>query len=246
MPSDLRPIRLPMNRPVPRPYRGGAAIERFRRVSPSGEDRAPEDRLASVVTTFGHAEEGLTLVDSVYLRELIEADPVGFLGREHVARFGANPQILCKLLHTGELQEPVDLSVILEYAPFERLAREDGLLGLDVTTALSCIDRSRFGSDRLAETVGAVPAQSGSVLFPAAARRFFRAESVVLQRGPGLRLPAQFTVLVVTEGVGTLGWADDHLPLLAGDVVLVPQGVGDVTLDGDMRAIRCMPPEGAA
>ena len=41
-----------------------------------------------------------------------------------------------------ELQEPADLSIILEYAPYERLTKQDSLLGLDEATALRAVDRS--------------------------------------------------------------------------------------------------------
>ncbi|HKT56166.1 MAG TPA: class I mannose-6-phosphate isomerase [Microbacterium sp.] len=343
MTSVLQPVLLPMNRPTPRPYRGGSAIEGFRRQAPSGDEWAPEDFLASTVTTFGSTEEGLTVVDGRFLRDLIEADPVGYLGEEHVARFGADPQLLCKLLHTGErlfvhahpdalfarrelgaptgkteawvilaadetagssawlgftedvpeeqltrwfdtqdsaamlaamnevelhpgdtlfvpagvphaigegvllleLQEPADLSVILEYAPFERLRREDGLLGLDPATALRCVDRRAFGPARLADAVGALSGRSRATLFPEDAQSYFRAEALALRHGVEEHLSARFCVLVVTAGAGSLAWRDDRLALEAGDVVLVPHGAGEVRLSGDMRVTRCMPPSAA-
>lgn len=341
MTPSSRPIRLPMNRPAPRPYRGGAQIERFRRLRPSEQQWAPEDFLASTVTTFGSAGEGLTMIDGVPLRELIAQDPIGFLGAPHVDRFGANPQLLCKLLHTGErlfvhahpdtrfarsmlgvptgkteawivlsvdetvggrawlgfadevdsddlerwfdaqdsaqmlaalnqvelhpgdtlfvpagvphaigagillleLQEPADLSVILEYRPFERLGRKDGLLGLDARTALSCITRTPLAAEQLSGLLGTVPPHGRAELFPDAARPFFRAESLASASGAPVDLPARFAVLVVTAGAGVLTWTDGEMAVVAGDVLLVPHGAGDVRLSGDVRGIRCLPPD---
>jgi mannose-6-phosphate isomerase len=340
--AATRPIRLPMNRPAPRPYRGGYAIERFRGESLSDNEWAPEDFIASTVTTFGSCEQGLTTVDGVLLRDLIQQEPVAFLGAQHVAQFGAQPQLLCKLLHTGErlfvhahpdahfarrvlgaptgkteawiilavedvagssawlgfrddvsekqvirwfetqdssgmldalnevelhagdtlfvpagvphaigagvllveLQEPADLSVILEYAPFERLTREDGLLGLDAATALGCIDRGMYGRAALAATIGTVEGGQGvTSLFPDTAARFFRAESISLREGDAeVVRPAEFAVMVVTEGAGTLTWEDGNLTLAAGDVILIPHALGSVRLSGQMQTMRCMPP----
>ncbi|GAA4177970.1 class I mannose-6-phosphate isomerase [Gryllotalpicola koreensis] len=338
------PIRLPMNRPVPRPYRGGAGIERFRRQPPSGEEWAPEDFLASTVTTFGSAEEGLTRIDGTFLRELIQNDPIGFLGAEHVAWFGPDPKLLCKLLHTGErlfvhahpdaefarrelgaptgkteawiildvdeteagaawlgfaedvsaerlagwfetqdsaamlaamnrvelrrgdtlfvpagvphaigagvllleLQEPADLSVIVEYAPFPRLSREDGLLGLDAATALSSIDRTAFSGERMGAAIGALPAARSGALFGADAEPFFRAEAFAVEPGTPTELRPQFAVLVVTDGEGSLEWAGGSLGAAAGDTVLVPHGAGGLRLAGELAGIRCMPPAPAA
>lgn len=343
MTASLRPTLLPMNRPVPRPYRGGAGIERFRRLPPTDDEWAPEDFLASTITTFGSSSTGLTAIDGVFLRDLIRDDPIGYLGAEHVARFGPDPKLLCKLLHTGErlfvhahpdaefaarelgaptgkteawiilavdadeggsawlgfadnvadkqlkdwfysqdtaamlgamnevelrpgdtlfvpagvphaigagvllleLQEPADLSVILEYASFPRLSREDGLLGMDVATALGSIDRTSFSAERRASALGSVPADGRGELFPDAARKVFRAESVTLNRSEAERFSAQFEVFVVTAGSGVLVWREGSLSLQAGDVVLIPFGAGDIRLKGDLSGIRCLPPDPA-
>nr|WP_246313222.1 hypothetical protein [Leifsonia shinshuensis] len=329
------------NRPTPRPYRGGAGIERFRAVIGAADPWAPEDFLGSTVTTFGSNDDGLTRIDGVPLRDLIAADPLGFLGAEHVERFGADTRLLCKLLHTGErlfvhahpdsdfarrelgadtgkteawivlavdepeggrawlgfaddvdadrleswfekqepdelvaalneielhpgdtlfvpagvphaigsgillleLQQPADLSVILEYAPFERLTREAALLGLDARTALSSVARTRFTPADIAEALGRLPAGPYAALFPDAARAFFRAEAIAVTPESPIELPAQYAVLVATDGQGTLRTRGETITLTAGDVVLIPHGAGPVGLAGELRAIRCLPPD---
>lgn len=95
-------IVLPANQPPARFYRGGELISRFRRQPPDGEF-VPEDWIASTTTLFGHESLGLTTLPSgVVLREAIGADPVAWLGPEHVGAFGADSRLLVKLLHAGQ------------------------------------------------------------------------------------------------------------------------------------------------
>jgi mannose-6-phosphate isomerase len=87
---------------VPRFYRGGAAIAALRGIEVAAE-RAPEEWLGSTTTVFGEQELGLSrLSDGRLLRDAMAADPVGFLGPDHAAGRGADPQLLVKLLDAGE------------------------------------------------------------------------------------------------------------------------------------------------
>ncbi len=102
-------VDLSANRPAQRFYRGGPRIVAFRAGAadpgavPVGAEREPEDWIASVTTVFGQAEEGMTrLADGTLLRDAVAADPVGWLGAEHVARWGDDPQLLVKLLDAGQ------------------------------------------------------------------------------------------------------------------------------------------------
>lgn len=128
-----------------------------------------------------------------------------------------------------ELQEPVDLSIILEYAPFPALDRAAALLGLSPDTALRAVDTQRTDPHALLSSV-----TDGSFL-PHAADPFYRAERV---RG-GSVLDAGFSVVVVLEGAGMLG-ADR---VSRGATVVIPHGAGEVALGGDIVAIRCRPPK---
>ena len=97
----MRPLVLPPN-PVPRFYRGGAAIAALRGTTEVGE-RTPEEWVGSTTTVFGERELGLSpLADGRLLRDAVAADPAGFLGPDHAAERGANPQLLVKLLDAGE------------------------------------------------------------------------------------------------------------------------------------------------
>lgn len=107
---------LPANQP-PRYYRGGTAIARFRG-SEEALEYGPEDWIASTTTRFGTAGIGLSeLPDGMPLRDAIERDPYGWLGSDHVERFGADPALLVKLLDAGQ-------RVPVHCHPTDALARE--------------------------------------------------------------------------------------------------------------------------
>ena len=131
-----------------------------------------------------------------------------------------------------EVQEPTDLSVLLEWEAFE-LSEDEGHLGLGWDRALQALDTSAWDERRVAALRGVGGDGSRSML-PAAADPFFRAERV---RG-GDDLDAGFSVLVGLTGAGDLG--DE--PVRRGSTLLVPHAAGPLTLGGDAEAIRCRPP----
>lgn len=87
-------------------YRGGALLGRLR--GESGEDGSfPEEWIGSVTPARNPGrddpEEGLSrLADGRVLRDAVEADPIAWLGEEHVARFGTSTGLLVKLLDAAE------------------------------------------------------------------------------------------------------------------------------------------------
>lgn len=117
------PIRMPANQPADRFYRGGARIRDFRGSGTAG-DRVPEDWVGSTTPLFGEESLGLTVIDGAPLRDLVATDPDGWLGTDHVARWGSNPALLVKLLDAGE-RLPVHLHPDREFA-LEHLASSFG------------------------------------------------------------------------------------------------------------------------
>ena len=143
-----------------------------------------------------------------------------------------------------ELQEPSDLSIILEYAPFPALAAEDAFLGLDLDTALEALDTRPWTAAELAALHGhAEDGADRTRLLPREADAFFRAE-LITPTAPVVVEPG-FAVLVVIGGAGGLAWDGapaGALPIGRGDVLLVPHGAGTTTVTGDVRVVRCAPP----
>jgi mannose-6-phosphate isomerase len=141
-----------------------------------------------------------------------------------------------------ELQEPADLSVLLEWRGFCDDPTGIGDLGLGYDVALTSVDRDRVPDDALARWRGSRPDDDHRAgirpLFPREADPFFRAELV--QAGADLE-PA-FAILVVVDGDGSLTWPGGTLGVRRGDTLLVPFAAGSVALTGSASAVRCLPP----
>jgi mannose-6-phosphate isomerase len=97
----MRPVQLGPNQPR-QFYKGGRSIAELRGLAGTDEF-GPEDWVASATARFGRGDDGLTVMpDGRYLRDVIEADPQGWLGPQHVDYFGADPALLVKLLDAGQ------------------------------------------------------------------------------------------------------------------------------------------------
>ena len=342
--AGLEPVLLAANQPIDRPYQGGSGIARFRGAG-LHVPYTPEDFVASITEVYSGHGVGLTILpDGRTLRAAIEADPLGYLGAEHVRRFGANTMLLVKLLSTDErlfvhyhpdadfaaarfgrtmgkteawivvdtagqdeayaylgfnrpvtddeveiwvtnqqipemlhamnrmplhvgdtlyvpagiahaigpgitlveLQEPTDLSILLEYTGYPGFTLSSALLGLDLPTAISGLQRSQLTADQLnilsaGRRDGSSTAQQ---LFPAEADTFFTAWSLDVHTRHDLA--AGFAVLVVIEGGARLEFDSGSLDLHSGTTVLIPHGAGDVSIIGRMRGILCAPPAPSA
>jgi mannose-6-phosphate isomerase len=344
----MEPVSLPANQPQ-QFYLGGPQIEAFRgqpsaaSLHPSSlfaadPARTPEDWIASTLSKFGSLDGATRLPDGDLLSDAVSAHPDVFFSPEHVARFGANPALLVKLLdagerlpvhchpdrafagvhlgsvfgkteawiiigtagadphvylgfnreiepaelstwfnnqnsseildsmnrvtvHTGdaifvpagtphaigagafivELQEPTDFSVMLEWRDFGMPDRRDEQLGMSAEVSLRCFNQHQFTDADLALCVRrASPGSDGAIkLFPAQAEPFFQAEEMTV--ADFIELDAQYAVLIVLGGAGTLSTATSELELHRGSTVLIPYSAGPTTLRGTLHAIRCLP-----
>ena len=143
-----------------------------------------------------------------------------------------------------ELQEPTDLSILLEWRDFALDGTQDGHLGLGFGVTLPAVDRAATAAADLAELVR--PADAESPL-PPAADPYFRLDRLHLggPRSNEARLDPGYSVLVVASGSATLSpdpgsWAPLHLT--AGDTVLVPYAAGAMIARGAALLLRCRPP----
>jgi mannose-6-phosphate isomerase len=139
----------------------------------------------------------------------------------------------------AELQEPSDLSVLLEWRGFADGERE-ATLGLGWDLALRCVQRSGLDPERLRgrRTDGARGVRS---LLPGEADGFFRAE--LLEAASSAKLERGFAIVIVTAGVAELTPEDgEPLRVRRGDGVLVPWAAGHCRLEGDAVALACRPP----
>lgn len=343
MSTTLRPIVLPVNQ-FDHFYRGGARIGELRH-GPGGP-RRPEEWIASTTARFGQEPQGFSaLTDGYLLVERVEADPLAWLGADHVARFGSSTEVLIKLLdldqrlpvhlhpnrefartHLGlahgkteawyvidapdgaevgvgfaetmsseqvaawvrsgdsasllsalrtrvvrpgdamlvpaglphtvasgvfilELQEPTDLSILLEWQGFAVDGAKDGHLDLGFDIALQAVDLSAVTTgdlDRLVLPREDIERAGLATAMPAAADGYFRAHRFDTSAGV-VDVSAGFSIVVILGGHGILTSAAGSLAVSRGDAVLVPFAAGDYSLqsEGDrpsLVGILCRPP----
>jgi mannose-6-phosphate isomerase len=141
-----------------------------------------------------------------------------------------------------ELQEPTDLSVLLEWRRFG-VDEASAHLELGWARALHALDLGRARTDKLVVRDGLEAALEPVVdLLPERARPYFRAQWITLGQDAVSSEPS-FAVLVVLTG--SLAVSTDHgetLELSGGDTALVPYGAGCTKLEGSGEVIRCLPP----
>ncbi|MGA0208324.1 MAG: class I mannose-6-phosphate isomerase [Candidatus Nanopelagicales bacterium] len=319
-------------------YRGGDRIGALRH-GPGGP-RRPEEWIGSTTARFGQAPAGLTVLpDGKALAEEVSANPEGWLGPAHVARYGPSTELLVKLLdldqrlpvhlhptrafsraHLGlahgkteawyvldapegarvgvgvaqpmsieqvrswvmnrdsdallsalrtrevrpgdamlvpsglphtvqdgvfvlELQEPTDLSILLEWQGFAVDGFKDGHLDLGFDTALQAVDTSAISETDLDRLV--LPREdieSGGLVraLPTAADPYFRLHR--LTGSTGESMAAGFSIVLITGGRGDLAFGNHGQEVARGDAVLIPYAAGAWRLEGDVVAMVCRPP----
>jgi mannose-6-phosphate isomerase len=168
-----------------------------------------------------------------------------------------------------ELQEPTDLSILLEWAGFAIDGPRQGHLGLGFDVAYQALrldalddaelDRLVVGADQGLRVSGGWRAGQAQVktaglasLLPVAADPYFRAHQLrSTQAGGGGRresfgtaaVEPGFAVVLVTGGTGHLvSEAADRLEVRRGNAVVVPWRVGEWHLEGEIDAVVCRPP----
>jgi mannose-6-phosphate isomerase len=221
----VRPIVLEPN-PVRRFYRGGAAIAAFRGIG-GWDDFAPEDWVGSTTAVSGDDRQGISrTADGRILREAIGEDPEGFLGPNHVRRFGPDPALLVKLLHAGErlpvhwhpdrtfsrlhLECPfgkTEAWVVVEASPQAAVR-----LGFRTDTDRSVIERWLEEQDTrsILSSLHRLPVRPGDTVLVPAGTPHSIGEGVLLVE---LQEPTDFSVLLEWKGFAIDGASQGHLGL---------------------------------
>ncbi|TXK17440.1 carbohydrate kinase [Homoserinibacter sp. GY 40078] len=133
-----------------------------------------------------------------------------------------------------EVQQPEDLSILLEWRDFAIDGAASGHLGIGFDRALAAVNLRPRTPVELRELVFSA-APSGQLL-PPDAERYFRLERIPVD-GPGL-IDAGFAVIVVTDGVVVLGGR----PTPRGATHLLPAAGGPLAVDGHGELLVARPP----
>ena len=208
----MEPIHLPPNQ-LHRFYRGGDRIAALRATG-STDPYAPEEWIASMASPFGEPGVGIsTLPDGTSLRDAVAADPEGYLGPQHVDRFGPDVAVLIKLLDAGE-RLPVHLHPDDEFAAAHLgspYGKTEAWVILEATpdAAVHVGWREPMTEDRLARWVEdqdaaamldalcRVPVVAGTTVFVPAGTPHAIGEGILLAE---LQQPTDFSVLLEWEG----------------------------------------------
>ncbi|WP_431246440.1 class I mannose-6-phosphate isomerase [Leifsonia xyli] len=183
------------------------------------------------------------------LEQLVASqDTSTLLGMMHTVDVSAGDRVFVppRLVHAigegillVEVQEPEDLSILLEWRGFAIDGEQEGHLGIGFDRALDAVDRSALAApalERLVRRAG----EAGAGL-PSDADAYFRLESAKVHGE--VELDEGFAVLVVTAGSVTLAsFGNADLTLHSGDTVLVPAGVRRPTLLGAGEVLVARPP----
>jgi mannose-6-phosphate isomerase len=142
-----------------------------------------------------------------------------------------------------ELQEPSDMSVLLEWRGTGVESEHVATVGLGWERGLAAVEHDARDPAELVlrgAGCGDGPART-SALVPVT-DPFFRAEWLRPAAAP-IALEAGFSVLVVVEGEGQLVAPDGTtLPYVRGDNVVIPHAAGPQTVLGGGALLRCRPP----
>lgn len=319
-----KPSKLPSNQ-FDHFYKGGNRIGKLRN-GPGGPMR-PEEWIGSTTTRFGEALNGLSrLSDGQLLKDVINADPIAWLGQKHLGKFGVSTEILVKLLDPDqrlpvhfhpdqsfakeklhlnhgkteawiildapksarvgvgfnkqmsksevaalvkahdsqglldslvfkevkagdavfvpagvahaiesgifvlELQEPTDLSILLEWDGFAVDGDKDGHLNLGFDTALDALRLSPLSQAEDKEIVSRFESSAAKShpIFKSVADPFFRADYLT---GDEKKVEAGFGVFLALAGEGQLVFEKtDRLDVKAGDAIVIPFYAGSFTV----------------
>jgi mannose-6-phosphate isomerase len=179
--------------------------------------------------------DSAALVDAVHTRP---ARP-----RDGILVPSGTPHFIGAGVFVVEVQEPTDLSILLEWEGLAVDGERDGHLDLGYDVALDAVDLTVLSPSDVDRLV--VHAPGGSAMAPAlpsSAEPYFRGDRVDAAAG-AVGVPAGFAVLVVLSGEGEL--LAEHagaLPVRRGDAVVVPWSAGGWSLRGGAAGVLCRPP----
>jgi mannose-6-phosphate isomerase len=138
-----------------------------------------------------------------------------------------------------EVQEPEDLSILLEWRGFELDGGADGHLGIGFDTALQAVETRARSPLEIASLVGS-GTSDGEVL-AAGSERFFRLERLSAVAGP--ECPPSFAIVVVIDGAVDLSTGSGaRISAERGSTMLVPHAAGALRFASDGTVVVARPP----
>ena len=140
-----------------------------------------------------------------------------------------------------ELQEPTDLSALLEWNDFAVDGVKDGHLGLGFDTVLDALRYTPIEKDEASKLVFAdrLFTNTDASVFTDVANPYFRADYLT---GKSSAIAAGFSIFLTLDGNGRISFENaTAMEIEKGDAVLIPHSTGGWKLDG-ATGVVCRPP----
>ena len=140
-----------------------------------------------------------------------------------------------------ELQEPTDLSALLEWNDFAVDGVKDGHLGLGFDTVLDALRYTPIEKDEASKLVFAdrLFTNTDASVFTDVANPYFRADYLT---GKSSAIPEGFSIFLTLDGNGRISFENaTAMEIEKGDAVLIPHSAGGWKLDG-ATGVVCRPP----
>jgi mannose-6-phosphate isomerase len=176
----------------------------------------------SEVAKLVKAHDSNALLDSLVFKEVKPGDAVFVpAGVAHAIEAG---------IFVLELQEPTDLSILLEWDGFAVDGDKDGHLNLGYETALDALRLSpltKAENDEIFTGFDSSSPKSHSI-FKSVANPFFRADYLT---GDEQKVEAGFGIFLCLSGEGELVFENsENLSIKSGDAVVIPFAAGSFTV----------------
>lgn len=136
----------------------------------------------------------------------------------------------------AEVQQPTDLSILLEWDGFAIDGQAEGHLGIGFERALEAVDIRALEADRLDGLVRRATVEGP--VFPAIADAWFRLDRVA----GSAAFDAGFVVVIATDGSSMLRTSAGPLALSKGETAVVPAASGPLTVETDGSVLVARPP----
>ena len=176
------------------------------------------------VAALVKAHDSQGLLDSLVFKEVKAGDAVFVpAGVAHAIESG---------IFVLELQEPTDLSILLEWDGFAVDGDKDGHLNLGFDTALDALRLTPLSRDEERQIITKfdIGGQRSGAIFNSLANPFFRAD--YLTQGHA-KVESGFGIFLALSGEGAMIFDNDQrLEIKQGDAVVIPYCAGGFTLSG--------------
>jgi mannose-6-phosphate isomerase len=152
------------------------------------------------------------------------------------------PHSIGKDIFVLELQEPTDLSILLEWEKFAVDGEVDGHLGLGFDLALQALTLDPLSDELISRLIikRAFPSESKLSVFSSEADQFFRCDYLPMEPS---KIDQGFALLLVLDGTGELTFnLSNSLPIKRGDAVVIPSSAGAWQASG-IEGLLARPPK---